>query len=240
MKVLIPKQHGAWAMLAVPFILGVVGGGADGRHVPLFIGWLFLYLAAFPVTMMVKKKKTAYYQKWAWVYSIPAVSFLVIAVWMEPGLVLLGVSLFPLFLINLYYAKTNNDRALLNDIAAIGVFSAGGVASYWIGAGMLDGWAWFIFIQSILFFTGSAFYVKSMIREKKNKRFKWYSWGYHTVLPILSLGFGAGWAVVGLIPSSIRAWLFYGRKLSVKKIGIFELVNACVFLTVVSVFLLRI
>ncbi|KAA6473782.1 YwiC-like family protein [Bacillus swezeyi] len=240
MKVLIPKQHGAWAMLVIPFLLGMVGGGAHLRHIPLFIGWLFLYLAAFPLTMIAKKKNIAYYQKWAAVYSIPAVSLLLASVLMEPGLVLLGLSLFLLFLINLYYARKNNDRALLNDIAAIIVFSAGGLASYWTGAGTLDGWAWFVFTQSILFFVGSAFYVKSMIREKKNKRFKWYSWGYHVILPFLSVVFGAGWAVLGFIPSSIRALLLYGRKLSVKKIGILELVNACVFMAVVSVFLLTI
>ncbi|ASB89083.1 YwiC-like family protein [Bacillus sonorensis] len=240
MKVLIPKQHGAWAMLVIPFFLGMIGGGAHVRHIPLFIGWFFLYLAAFPLTMMVKKKKTAFYQKWALIYSVPAVLFLLAAVWTLPALVWLGLSLVPLFLVNLYYAKENNDRALINDIAAIIVFAAGGLAAYWAGDGRLDGWGWFIFIQSILFFVGSAFYVKSMIREKKNKRFQYYSWSYHLILPFLSLAFGAGWAIIGFIPSSLRAWLLYGRKLPVKKIGIFELLNACCFMLAMGVFLLNI
>lgn len=151
----------------------------------------------------------------------------------------LGLPLFPLFLINLYYAKRNNDRALLNDIAAILVFSAGGLASFWMGAGKLDGEALFVFIQSALFFTGSAFYVKSMIREKKNNRFKLYSWGYHVFLPFISLAAGAGWAVLGVVPSSFRAWFLHGKKLSIKTIGISELVNACFFMAVLIVFLLQ-
>lgn len=133
MKMLIPKQHGAWAMLVIPFLLGVIGGGMHMRHIPLFAGWLFLYLAAFPVTMMVKKKKTAFYQKWAAVYSIPALLFLLAAVWTLPELAWVGLSLFPLFLVNLYYAKGNNDRALLNDVAAIIVFASGGFSD--IGQG---------------------------------------------------------------------------------------------------------
>lgn len=238
MKMLIPKQHGAWAMLVIPFLLGVIGGGMHLRHIPLFAGWLFLYLAAFPVTMMVKKKKTAFYQKWAAVYSIPALLFLLAAVWTLPVLAWVGMSLFPLFLVNLYYAKGNNDRALLNDIAAIIVFASGGLLGYWAGAEHLDGWAWFVFFQSILFFVGSAFYVKSMIREKKNKRFQYYSWGYHAALPFLSLAFGAGWAVIAFIPSSFRAWYLYGKKLTVKKIGILELLNACFYMFAMGAFLL--
>ncbi|ANF38517.1 membrane protein [Bacillus sp. CN2] len=42
MKAMIPKQHGAWAMLLIPFLLGMVKGGPVFWHIPLFLGWLFL------------------------------------------------------------------------------------------------------------------------------------------------------------------------------------------------------
>ena len=93
-----------------PFILGMFAGGADVKHIPLFCGWLFLYLAASPAMMMVKKKNIVYYQKWVLIYGIPAVVFLLISVLLEPQLVYLGLPLFPLFLINLYYAKRNNRQ----------------------------------------------------------------------------------------------------------------------------------
>ncbi|MDA7027934.1 YwiC-like family protein [Bacillus sp. CLL-7-23] len=238
MKIFIPKQHGAWAMLVIPFFLGMVGGGADVKHIPLFLGWLFLYLATFPVMMLVKKKNIAYYRKWVAIYGMISILFLLIVVWAVPMLILFGFSLVPFFLVNLFYAKKNHDRAFVNDIVAIIVFSVGGLASYWVGEGRLDGWAWFIFIQSILFFMGSAFYVKSMIREKNNKQFKYCSWGYHLILPFLAVMLGAGWAVFGFIPSSLRAWFFYGKKLSIMKIGIYELVNSSIFLIVMSIFLI--
>lgn len=38
MKALIPKQHGAWAMLLIPFLLGMVKGGPVIWHIPLFLG----------------------------------------------------------------------------------------------------------------------------------------------------------------------------------------------------------
>ncbi len=36
----------------------------------------------------------------------------------------------PFVLINIYYTKTENERALLNDIAAILIFAIAGMAAY--------------------------------------------------------------------------------------------------------------
>lgn len=169
MKALIPKQHGAWAMLLIPFLLGMVKGGPVLWHIPLFLGWLFLYLAVYPVTLALKKKQLNPYQKWICYYGFPACCFLVISVFHKPPLIWAGVSLLPLFLIHMYFARQKNERALVNDIAGVLFFCSGGLASCWLGTGTLDGWAWFIFSQSALFFIGSSFYVKSVIRERKTE-----------------------------------------------------------------------
>ncbi|WP_286059368.1 YwiC-like family protein [Bacillus mojavensis] len=239
MKALIPKQHGAWAMLLIPFCLGTVKGGAVLWHIPLFLGWLFLYLAVYPVTLALKKKQINAYQKWIFYYSVPACSFLFAAVIHKPSFIWLAFSLLPLFLIHVYYARRKNERALLNDFAGVFFFCAGGFASCWLGTETLNGWAWFIFAQSALFFIGSSFYVKSVIREKNNRGFAYWSWGYHLLLPLLSAAFGAGWAVLAFIPSSLRAWFFHGKKWPVQTIGILEIVNACVFFAIMCIWLTR-
>ena len=38
MKLVIPKQHGAWAMLIIPFLLSVILGKPNMYHIPLFLG----------------------------------------------------------------------------------------------------------------------------------------------------------------------------------------------------------
>lgn len=58
MKALIPKQHGAWAMLLIPFLLGMIKGGPVFWHIPLFLGWLFLYLAVYPITLALKRSRS--------------------------------------------------------------------------------------------------------------------------------------------------------------------------------------
>ncbi|MGN7374296.1 YwiC-like family protein [Bacillus halotolerans] len=239
MKALIPKQHGAWAMLLIPFCLGMVKGGAVLWHIPLFLGWLFLYLAVYPVTLALKKKQIKPYQKWIFSYSFPACSFLLAAVIHKPSFIWLAFSLLPLFLIHVYYARQKNERTLLNDFAGVLFFCTGGLASCWLGTETLDGWAWFIFAQSALFFIGSSFYVKSVIREKNNRVFAYWSWGYHLILPLLSAALRGGWAVLAFIPSSLRAWFFHGKKWPVQTIGILEIVNACFFFAIMCIWLTR-
>ncbi|WP_374722706.1 YwiC-like family protein [Peribacillus tepidiphilus] len=41
MKNFLPKQHGAWAMLLIPFWLGVAASHFSFIHILFFIGWLF-------------------------------------------------------------------------------------------------------------------------------------------------------------------------------------------------------
>ena len=81
MKMVIPKQHGAWAMLLIPFLLGMLAGHPTIWHIPLLIGWLFLYLATFPFIMYVRKKKRDLYGKWALIYgAIATISLIPILV----------------------------------------------------------------------------------------------------------------------------------------------------------------
>jgi hypothetical protein len=75
MKLFLPKQHGAWAMLIIPFWLGVIEGEFMWKHVPLFFGWLLLYLATYPMLLLFKKKKLQFYTKWTLVYMIPSLHY---------------------------------------------------------------------------------------------------------------------------------------------------------------------
>lgn len=232
MKILLPKQHGAWAMLLIPFLLGMIAGNPTFLHLSLFLGWLFLYLATYPLLMIAKKKKmTPFYKKWTIIYTMIALPFLLICLCNEWTLVYFGFAMLPFFLINIYFAKHNKERTFINDITAILEFGIGGLASYYVGSGSLDLGAWMIFIYTFLFFLGSTLYIKSMIREKKNTEFKYYSWGYHLLL-LLSVALISWIAALAYLPSAFRAWMFYGKKISVITIGILEIVNAMVFFIV--------
>jgi YwiC-like protein len=231
MKPLIPKQHGAWAMLIIPYLLGAYSGGFSWLHIPLFLGWLLLYLATYPFLMFIKNRRTNYL-KWFLAYLLPAVVCIMIPLAYDLILLFFGISMLPFFLINLYFAKKRNERALLNDLAAIAAFCIGGLASFYVGEGELNQKAAEIYSFCLLFFTGSAFYVKTMIREKKNTVYKWASWGFHLLLIIGLILIGYPILVIAYLPSVIRAIYFYGKSLSILKLGILEIVNSAYFLIV--------
>ncbi|MGG0719115.1 YwiC-like family protein [Robertmurraya massiliosenegalensis] len=233
MKVFLPKQHGAWAMLIIPFWLSVVASGFIWQHIPLFMGWLLLYLATFPMLQMVKGKKVPFYRKWTLLYLVPALLLLMIPLWTRPSIAIFGLLMLPFFIINVYFSKKKQDRNLWNDFSAILVFAIGGLASGFLPNGEMNSGTILVFITSILFFVGSTFYVKTMIREKKNVTYKWISWIYHAIVPIAFLIIGYWIVAISYIPSLIRAIYFYGKPYTMKQVGILEIVNAALFFIVI-------
>ncbi|KAF0816888.1 MULTISPECIES: YwiC-like family protein [unclassified Cytobacillus] len=229
MKLFMPKQHGAWAMLILPFWLGAAASDIIWSHIPFFLGWILLYLATYPGLLLFKRKRMALYAKWTAIYLLPAILLLLIPLLDRPSIIIFGLLMIPFFIINALYSSKNRDRALGNDFSAICAFSIAGLASSYLPHGEISMMAWTVFTASILFFAGSTFYVKSMIREKKNRSFKWISWIFHAAVPILWLLAG-GWIIsAAFIPSLFRSIAFYGRSFSPKKIGIYEIANASIF-----------
>ncbi|MGM0876901.1 MAG: YwiC-like family protein [Bacillota bacterium] len=233
MKLLLPKQHGAWAMLIIPFILGIGAGEFTFTHIPLFIGWLFLYLATYPMLMFVKGKKKSLHLKWSVFYLFIALIFLITVLMSEWRIIMFGLAMLPFFLINTYFAKKKKERAFLNDVTAILAFCVGGVASYYLGTGSFDQTALFNAFLSFLFFLGSTFFVKTMIREKKNQPFRWLSWSYHILILICILWLiDPSLIVLAYVPSAIRAFVCNGLKLTIMQVGIWEIINSVYFLVV--------
>lgn len=235
MKLCMPKQHGAWAMLIIPFWLGVSASGFVWDHIPFFVGWLFLYFATYPMLLLLKKKKRQYYTKWTIIYLVPAIILLLVPLWIRPSIVIFGLSMIPFFVVNLYYSSINRERALGNDISAIIVFAIAGLASSYLPNGEINRASILVFSVSILFFVGCTFYVKTMIREKKNLTYKWISWSYHIGIVLIWAIVGEWLIVVALLPSLLRAVFFYGKPLSVKKLGILEIVNATIFFFIIMI-----
>ncbi|WP_240376966.1 YwiC-like family protein [Bacillus piscicola] len=237
-KLLLPKQHGAWVMVFLPFLIGVIVGRPDWIHILLFLGWLLLYISSYPLLNAVKnKKKRSIYIKWFASYTGLALLFLLVPVLLQPKLLLVGVVLLPVLAVNLSYAKRKNERALLNDLAAIIGLCAGGPAAYYAGTGAWDETALYIWAASVLFFIGSVFFVKMFIREKKNATFKWYSWAYHGFVFISSFVFGFITLGIAYSFSFLRSFVFYKRPLRPKQTALIEAVNSVYFLIVMVIWL---
>jgi hypothetical protein len=235
MKLFLPKQHGAWAMVIIPFWLGVINGGFIWKDIPFFTGWILLYLATYPMLLMFKGKKINFYAKWTTIYMVPAILLLLFPLFERPTIIYFGLLMIPFFIINAYFASKNQDRALINDFSAIFAFSIIGMASSYLSLGVINTKAVFIFVTSILFFAGCTFYVKTMIRERKNTQFKWISWSYHFLLIVFWAAFGYWIVVLAYLPSFLRAIFFYGKKLTPKQIGVYEIINSAILFILLAI-----
>jgi YwiC-like protein len=234
-KLCLPKQHGAWAMLIIPFWLGVMASEFMWSHIAFFIGWLFLYLATYPMLLLFKKKKVEYYRKWTVIYLVPSILLLMIPLVIQPSIIIFGLIMIPFFIINAYFSSKNRERAFVNDISAICVFAIAGLASSYLPKGELTSISFIVFIASIFFFTGCTFFVKTMIREKKNQKFKWLSWIFHMAIPLVFALLGEWLLAIAFIPSLIRAIIFYGKGMTMKKLGILEIINSAYFFIVMVI-----
>lgn len=220
----IPNQHGAWAMMIVPFLFGMVSGGVHYLHLLLFVVWLLSYLFTYPVLQAIKTKKWKLYREPMLVYGVLlAISGIALAL-LAPNLIKWILPFIPLFVINCFYARANKERAFLNDLAAVVQFSLiVFVAQELGGRGELTEAAW-LFALNLLYFTGTIFFVKTMIREKRNKTFYWYSIIYHALL--LTAGLVLFPPLINLIIAVllIRAIVMPRRGLTPKQVGIMEFI----------------
>lgn len=231
----IPNQHGAWAMLVVPFLFGMIAGGAVWLHLLLFAFWLIAYLFTFPFLQWIKTRRLHVYGKPMIVYGVLfAGTGLALAI-AAPNL-LRWIPLFiPLFLVNCWYARINRERDFVNDLAAVILFSLMVFVSYELGD--VERWqiAVELFVLSLLYFTGTIFFVKTIIRERNNRTYYWYSVIYHALLLIV----GAVWypplLLIPFVILLIRAAWMPKTNITVKQSGMLEITYS--ILIVILVFI---
>ncbi|OEG00019.1 hypothetical protein BHF71_06560 [Vulcanibacillus modesticaldus] len=235
MKIILPKEHGAWAMWIAPFIIGATLSQFKWLHVILFFSIFFLYISISPFLQGIRQPRD---RKQMWKY---AVTYLVIGTIIgipviinHPKLIYLSVAIISLF-VNIYYIKIKKERSLLNDLISIMALTSTIFASYKVGTNYVDSSILNktivnVWILNILFFFGSALYVKSLVREKDNHSFKIFANLYMLLLPIIGYMVGDIYVGLAFVLSFLRM-LYSHRKnnLSIRKIGIIEIINTIWF-----------
>lgn len=235
MKLVLPKEHGAWAMWIAPYVIGVFVTDFKLEHIIMLTAIFFGYIAISPFLQGIRKpnsrkemwRLSAAYLAIAGVLGVPIL-------FLYPKLTLIILMVIPFFLINLYYLKQRNERAFLNDLAAIVSLNYTLLVSYYIGFQQYDTRVFSILLVVFLFFLGAVFYVKTSIREKNNSTFKIIAKTYMLLLPLFGLWFSGIYLMLAYIYSTIRILFFSsGNKISAKRVGIIEIFNTVWFVVFV-------
>ncbi|MBD7951127.1 YwiC-like family protein [Oerskovia rustica] len=219
----VPDQHGAWAMLAVPLLVGVFLGSPAWVHVPLAALWFVGYFAFFATGLWLKSRFKARWWPPVRAYGIATVVPAVAVLLLRPDL-LAWVPLFaPLVAVSLWSSYRRSERSLLNDGATVlaaclmlpvafaaGVGPGARPGAAWPGVWPLMplpdgvtgvagiGWlqVWALFVVVLAYFAGTILYVKTLIRERGERSYLVASVVYHLAAGVVA---SAALAAAGLV-----------------------------------------
>jgi hypothetical protein len=187
-------------MLASPLLVGIVAGGVAWVHLPLAAFWFAGYFAFFATSLWLKARRRAKWFPPVRAYGLLTAALGVVVLVMQPGLIRWA----PLFVlplgIGLYAAAHRQDRALLSGLATTAGSALMTVVAYDAGPGSDLSRAWLLAIVQFLYFAGTVFYVKTVIRERDNPAFRVLSGSFHALALVVVA------AVFGLAQNDGTAW----------------------------------
>lgn len=259
----LPKEHGSWAMLAVPLVLGLTVAPAwHWRILALVAAALAFFLLRYPLALLVKTRKRATAGRagfWAWaaVYGgLAALSggWLLLAHglwWLLPMGLLGGL----LVLFHLWLVARRQEMSLAGELAGIAGLALGAPMAYYAASGRLDGTALVLWLINTLYFGGTVFYIKLKVRQqprlpaphrpgerlvKAKACLTYQAAALSLVVLLAALRWAPLLAPLAFVPVTVKvvrgAWQWQDRKsLSLTRLGVAELVHSVAFSVLVIV-----
>jgi len=254
-KLKLPREHGAWAMLYVPLLAGILVAGAFPLPaLMLVLSATALFIGREPLLGWLRARRRQKesgglrdlalgYIACAFVFGAPQI-LVYRLFWLLP----LGLLTILLLWITSAMAARGRDRGVAGEILAISGLALGAPAAYYAASGRLGTGALWLWVLSVLYFTSSVFYVKMRVLSSNRRRVEAYRCArrncasYHAFL-FLGLIALAGLGNLNLLilmafaPALARALFYFVRPmgpLSLKRIGVQEIVYSAIFLILVA------
>ena len=210
----VPRQHGAWAMLAVPALLGIAArlrwggdGGPATYLISLVAAWFAGYFWFSAASLWLKsapRRRRPLLAPLATYGALAAGLGAAVLVLVGPSLLLWGIVFVPLTALALVLVAHRRERSLLSGAATVIAASAFLVTCYLpsptSSAPRLGDAIWLAGV-CLAYFLGTVFAVKTMIRERGSQGWFAASVGYHAAC--------VGFAVVGLATGAL-SWVWIG------------------------------
>src|SRR5262245_22396947 len=247
----LPKEHGAWAMLYVPFVLGVTVAGRVNWQVLLLLLSVTAGFIARESLLVYWRARTRgraaseagrtllLYLALAAAFGSPLV-FAFNLFWLIP----LGLVGAALLLINGKQATRMEERSTTGEIMAIGGLTMTAPAAYYAASGRWDVTAFWLWLLSALYMASSVFYIKLRVyrlnpRKQAEQRQALRSCAvYHSFLTVallglISVGGLSLFAFIAFAPALVRTiWGMFKpqTKVNLARAGILEIAYSLVFL----------
>ncbi|UXY28505.1 YwiC-like family protein [Streptomyces sp. HUAS TT20] len=226
-----PPQHGAWAMLLVPYLAGLIAVGFSWVQIPLLLGWVGGYLLSYFGLLAIKTRRLSRVRTQLLVYGSITLTAGVTVLLARPQILLFAPVFAAVLAVNGLFAKARRDRALGNGLVSVvaatlilPVVAVAGEASPWQVTGTS--------LVTLLYFTGSLLFVRTTIRARGSHRLMTASLSFHAAALLAAAWLALPYALpfTGCL---LRAAALPRRGLTPKQIGIVEIFSSFALLATV-------
>lgn len=202
---LVPPQHGAWAFLGLPLVLGALATPASWTTPVLVVAAFTLYPASYFALSLARARRPARFRRpfviWSLAAAVPSVVLVVTCPW----LVWVGLGYAALFAVNLAFARRNHERDVVNDVLlaaqAIAIvpltwlLAAPGSRAWWPPLDDVPAEVWLLTAVCTLVLVGSTLHVKSLLRERRNPAYARASRAFAAGSGLVALEIAALWGL---------------------------------------------
>lgn len=161
---MLPREHGAWALLIAPILVGLIGAPAcSPAAAALFVlGSLAAFLVRTPLQALLARPGDRRAWRWAFFYSaLVLAGFLpLIVLWGRTLLLLFAMPAILLLVENLNANRSGRRFSAVNEAAGVLGLCLGAPAAYYAASAGLGPRAWALWTLCAAYFLGPIFHVK--------------------------------------------------------------------------------
>src|SRR5215210_7572876 len=251
----LPKEHGAWAMLYVPLVVGLLVAAAFPlRAIALIFSTTFLFIARESLLVWWRararkqrqdgaRRLMVIYMAVASLFAAPLV-FINQLFWLVP----VGALSLALLAINARQAVRREDRRVTGEMLAIAGLTMTAPMAYYVARGRWDEIAVWLWALCALYFMSSVFYVKLRVystsaRKQEARRQTWWRCAfYHSFLfaALLMLALTGKlnlFALLAFAPVLARSFwqlVLPATGINLRRIGVLEIIYSMIFLIFIT------
>ena len=255
---IIPREHGAWAMLLMPFMVGAGVAPQLGWNILLLLLAIILLfsaryaLAKLRAAMRTRRAASSTARAailWLIIYiGIAAILGIpLLLIYQQWGLLPLAAIAALLLALHLWLQERRLERSTTGELLGIAGLSLTAPAAYYAGAGQFDTTAMLLWLLTLLYSGSSVFYVKMKVRHRllgeaplrmsERMRLGRATVIYQLLVLALVVGLSLGGSAPILVPvaflpltfKNISGALWPRPEKSLRRVGFIELGHAVLF-----------
>lgn len=244
MALLLPREHGAWGMLLIPFLTAVAITGQFSPPVGVaLLTVLLVFLARYPLELMLVpgarlragRPDPECLRLSAWVYSVcaAAMALVLILAWNRYWLLPVALVALLFFVFHVWVARRRQERGWAAELLGGGGLTLSALVGWVAATGGLDRTGLLVWLLNCVFFCTGIVYVKCRVRAQLALHRPdlgspaWVSLWFHLlavvfVLSLVYLRWASPLVVVPFAAATVRAaWAARraGRAFALRRLG---------------------